>query len=394
MVKKIRIKFVIVTMSLMVIVFAAILLMNTVYKKYLYRQDVIEYLHLISENKDAESEYELKIENDYYTEIFMVDCDMDGNILNIKALNGSDIDDGFISDISKNICSHNKNVGKIGSYVYVVKELDGKKNIVFADIHSKQRKINETSGTVVFMVAVFGLFFMVSFYLSKFITDPATKALEREKQFISDASHELKTPISAIILNAQAMVGSSDDSRHLQNILSEAERMNKLIQKLLTLTCLDESEGIIEKKKFSLSDSCEEIVLPFESFAFENKIDFSYDISEDIYYNGICDDIKQVISILLDNAFKYTPENGRIKVKLQKKNYKPVLTVYNTGDGISKEALPHIFDRFYCYDKSRNAHSRSFGLGLSIAKAIMVAHGGDLNVISEYGKFAEFTVTF
>lgn len=394
MVKKIRIKFVIVTMSLMVIVFSAIILMNTVYKKYLYRQDVIEYLQLISENKDAESEYELKIENDYYTEIFIVDCDMNGNILNMKALNNSDIDENFISDISENICKHNKNVGKIGSYVYVVKELDGEKNIVFADIHSKQRKINETSGTVIFMIAVFGLFFMVSFYLSKFITDPATKALEREKQFISDASHELKTPISAIILNAQAMIGSSDDSRHLQNILSEAERMNKLIQKLLTLTCIDESEGIIEKKKFSLSDSCEEIVLPFESFAFENKIDFSYDIAEDVYYNGICDDIKQVISILLDNAFKYTPENGIIKVKLQKKNHKPFLTVYNTGDGISEEALPHIFDRFYCYDKSRNARSGSFGLGLSIAKAIMTAHGGDLNAVSVYGEFAEFTVIF
>lgn len=394
MVKKIRLKFVIVTMAMLTIVFAAILFMNTVYKSYLYRQDMIQYLEFMSEDKDTVNDEAYEIAVDYYAEIFTAVFNRNGELLSINSFDGDSLDEELLSDTAKRIYKLKKRIGRIGSYVYVVKEEDGQKNIIFADIHSKRRKINEILGTTAFMSAAFGLFLMVSFYLSKFVTDPATKALEREKQFISDASHELKTPISAIILNAQAMAGNDDKNRHLQNILSEAERMNKLIRKLLILACIDESEGSIEKKKFCLSESCEEISLPFESLAFENKIDFSYDIAENIYYNGICDDIKQVISILLDNAFKYTPENGKIKVTLQRKNHKPVLTVYNTGDGISEDALPYIFDRFYCYEKFRIARQGSFGLGLSIAKAIMNAHGGDLYAVSELGKFAEFTVIF
>lgn len=394
MVKKIRLKFVIVTMTLLTVVFAAILFMNTVYKSYLYRQDMIQYLEFMSEDKDTVNDEAYEIAVDYYAEIFTAVFDRNGELLSISSFDGDSLDEELLSDTAKRIYKLKKRIGRIGSYVYVIKEEDGQKNIIFADIHSKRRKINEILGTVAFMSAAFGLFLMVSFYLSKFVTDPATKALEREKQFISDASHELKTPISAIILNAQAMAGNDDKNRHLQNILSEAERMNKLIRKLLILACIDESEGSIEKKKFCLSESCEEISLPFESLAFENKIDFSYDIAENIYYNGICDDIKQVISILLDNAFKYTPENGKIKITLQRKNHRPILTVYNTGDGISKDALPYIFDRFYCYEKSRSARQGSFGLGLSIAKAIMNAHGGDLYAASELGKFAEFTVIF
>lgn len=179
--------------------------------------------------------------------------------------------------------------------------------------------------TAALIITAFCLLLLVSVFLSRFVTEPAKKALEREKQFISDASHELKTPISAIILNAQAMYGIAERNKYMDNILSEAERINRLIKRLLILAYADESENRVEKSKFSLSESCEEIALPFESAAFENKIDFSYDISENIFYNGNCEDIKQVISILLDNAFKYTPQNGKIILKLFIKGRHPVL---------------------------------------------------------------------
>lgn len=394
MVKKIRFKFVIVTMALLITSFIAILYMNTVYRNYLYRQDVTQYLEFISKDEDIDYDVSHKIEEEYYTDIYTAVFDKNGSILSVSSLEGVDTTDDSIIQTAKTIYNSKKRVGRIKSYVYIVKETENETHVILANIHSGKRRNIEIMGTIVFISAIFILFLWVSFFLSKFVTDPATEALEREKQFISDASHELKTPIAAIILNAQAMSESGDTNRHLKNILSEADRMNKLIRKLLTLACIDEASSCLERKKFSLSESCEEIVLPFESLAFENKIDFSYDITEDIYYSGVCDDIKQLMSILLDNAFKYTPEEGKIKVTLHRKNHRPVLTVYNEGDGISTEALPYIFDRFYCYEKSRSTHQGSFGLGLSIAKAIINAHGGDISAASEFGKYAEFTVIF
>lgn len=395
MVKKIRIKFIIVTMALLVTSFIAVLYMNTVYRNYLYRQNVMQYLELLSGNEYPTFKTEKQIEDEHYTDIYIAAFDTNGNILNIHSLGSmDDTVDNNVIETAKNMYNSRKLSGRIRSYIYISKEIENEKHIVFANIRPSKRRNTEIMGTIAFAASILILLLWVSFFLSKFVTDPATKALEREQQFISDASHELKTPIAAIILNAQAMSENGDTNRHLKNILSEAERMNKLIRKLLTLACIDESNGCLEKKKFSLSESCEEIVLPFESFAFENNIDFSYDITEDIYYSGVCDDIKQLISILLDNAFKYTPKGGKIKVNLYRKNHRPTLIVYNEGDGISAGALPYIFDRFYCYEKSRSTHQESFGLGLSIAKAIINAHGGDISAASEYGKYAEFTVTF
>lgn len=395
MVKKIRIKFIIVTMALLITSFIAVLYMNTVYRNYLYRQNVMQYLELLPENEYPAYDTEDQIEDEHYTDIYIAAFDESGNILSIHSLgNDNNMIDNNTIEAAKGMYKSRKSSGRIKSYIYITKEVENEKHIVFANIRPSERRNIEIMGTIAFTVSILILLLWVSFFLSKFITDPAAKSLEREKQFISDASHELKTPIAAIILNAQAMSENGETNRHLKNILSEAERMNKLIRKLLTLACIDEAGNCLERKKFSLSESCEEIVLPFESLAFENKIDFSYDITEDIYYSGVCDDIKQLMSILLDNAFKYTPEKGKIKVTLHRKNHRPVLTVYNEGEGISADALPYIFDRFYCYEKSRSTHQGSFGLGLSIAKAIINAHGGDINATSEFGKYAEFTVIF
>lgn len=394
MIKKLRFRFVLLTMALLTFVFGVILIMNSAYKNHVYRQIVMQYIEFISESNEPDPEDGLHIAKDFYTKIYSADFDKNGVLLGVNTLAGTAVHNEAIENAAHRILERNNTAGRIKSYIYLVKESDDGVNIIFANSHSRKRRPSELAAVIAFITAALGLLLLVSVYLSRFVTDQATKALEREKQFISDASHELKTPISAIILNAQAMTDTSDAQRHLQNILSEAERMNKLIRKLLTLACIDEAEGSLKKIKFCLSESCEEIVLPFESLAFENKIDFTYDIAENIYYRGMCEDIKQVISILLDNAFKYTPESGQIRISLYKRNHRPVLTVYNTGEGISKESLPRIFDRFYCSDKARKSRSGSFGLGLSIAKAIIDAHGGEMTAASEYGKYALFTVYF
>lgn len=394
MVKKIRFKFVIITMSLLTSVFSALLLINFFGGIYLYRQDMIQLLDFITDSKSFQQNVFFE-EGEYLSEIFAADFDQDGKLLKIISNLQSDVKSNRIRHIAERLYRREDKVGKYKSYVYVMKEdEDGTCFLAFVNLNSRPYQLKKVTATVALIIAAFILLLWVSIFLSRFVTDPAQKALEREKQFISDASHELKTPISAIILNAQAMSGTIKRNKYMDNILSEAERMNRLIRRLLTLAHADESEACIEKSKFSLSESCEEIVLPFESAAYENQISFAYDISENISYVGNCEDIKQVIAILLDNAFKYTPQGGKIIVKLRVKGSRPVLTVFNTGEGIPPEALPHIFDRFYRCEKSRSAGSGSFGLGLAIAKAIMTAHNGSIKAESRYGSHAIFTVMF
>lgn len=395
MVKKIRFKFVAVTMTFLTVIFALIFLIYFIYEDYLYRQYAVQLLESVADSGDGRPDASLTDEEEYFPEIFTAEFEENGRIKKIRSSLRGDIKSDKIKKIAEKIYMKGDTGGKYRSYAYAAKiNSDGICFLAFSDISSNRFQLKKIMGTAALVITAFCLLFLVSVFLSRFVIDPAQKALEREKQFISDASHELKTPISAIILNVQAMYGITERNKYMDNILSEAERMNKLIKRLLILAYADESENRIEKAEFSLSESCEEIALPFESAAFENKIDFSYDISENIFYSGSCEDIKQVISILLDNAFKYTPQNGKIIMKLFKRLGRPVLTVYNTGNGIPEEAMPHIFDRFYCLEKSRNSGSSSFGLGLSIARAIMNAHGGSVRAESEYGNYALFTVLF
>ncbi|MDO4649604.1 MAG: HAMP domain-containing sensor histidine kinase [Eubacteriales bacterium] len=241
-------------------------------------------------------------------------------------------------------------------------------------------------------LAVLILLFFVSLLLSRFVTKPAENSLNKQKQFISDASHELKTPLAAILLNAEALASSNEGNQNLQNIISEASRMDRLIQNLLELARADDVTHKLVMEDFNLSDAVLQITLPFESRAYESNIQLDTDIEEDLLYHGSSDDIKQVIAILIDNAFKHVKEGGRILITLDHTGSAKRLRIFNTGDGISDADLPHIFDRFYSCDQSRGGIRKSYGLGLAIAKAIVEKHGGSITVHSEYGKNAEFII--
>lgn len=235
---------------------------------------------------------------------------------------------------------------------------------------------------------------LISLFLSRFVTEPAEKALEREKQFISDASHELKTPLAAISINAQALQAEIGNDRHIRHILSEARRMDVLVQKLLKLSYIEEVGKRIEMEKFSLSKAAEEMVLTFESNVFERKINFEYEIEDGIFYCGNEDEIKQVIMILLDNAMKHSDEAGRIFFQLRRSGKSIVATVENSGTAISPDDLPHIFERFYRADKSRASDENSYGLGLAIAKAVLDSHNAKITTERKEGEVTRFMVEF
>lgn len=227
-------------------------------------------------------------------------------------------------------------------------------------------------------------FFFVSLFLSKWALKPVEKAWIQQKQFIADASHELKTPLTVILANTKILSDKRDEKiedqiQWIESTQAEAESMKELVESLLFLARSDaESEQTkMVVENVSLSDLTESTALQFEPVAYERSIVLTTVIEENVFISGDSSQLNRLLQIMLDNACKYTPVNGEIVITLSK-NY---LSVFNSGPPIPEESLPHLFERFYRADKARSDRS-SFGLGLSIAKTIVTNHGGNLAVES------------
>lgn len=270
--------------------------------------------------------------------------------------------------------------------------------LVFLDI-TRQEAI--LTNLILTFLAVALLMLVVIFFISRFFANkaiaPIREAFEKQKQFIGDASHELKTPLAVINTNVDVLLSNGEDSinsqkKWLNYIKSEVERMSKLTNDLLYLTQMDYSDIKMIFSNFNLSETVENVILTMEAVIFENNIVFNYDIDENLIVHGNNEQIKQVIMILLDNALKYTELNGNIDLSLKRVNGNAVLSIINTGQGISEVHLTRIFDRFYRIDKSRERKSGGYGLGLSIAKAILEQHDGKIYAKSIMNQSTTFTV--
>ena len=393
MIKKLRKKFVFTTMAFMTVTFGVLLLVYHFTTKFWDEQEILNNLKWYSKSDSFfefdESDDEML--NEYDSPIFAIWLDEGLNILNVQSSYKTTQEAPSKSDISAIFhLPSEKYTWK--SYIYCISETPEGYLLIITDTSEGLSGIYRNIGVFLLIAAGFLGLLLISIFLSRFVTLPAKEALEREKQFISDASHELKTPLAAISINAQAMQTEFQDNRNLKNILSATKRMDALIQKLLKLSYLEETRSKVEMKEFSLSQCCEEIALSMESSIYEKRITFRYEIEDAVSYFGNENDIKQVIAILLDNALKYTPKLGVISFRLERKESGKVIRIENSGEGIQPEELPHIFERFYRVDKSRSVNDNSYGLGLAIAKAIVEAHGASIHVSGEYGKNIFFEI--
>ncbi|MBQ7235684.1 MAG: GHKL domain-containing protein [Clostridia bacterium] len=235
------------------------------------------------------------------------------------------------------------------------------------------------------------LFFIVT-ALSKSVFKPIEDAFNKQKQFISNASHELKTPISVISANADVLLEDDKDNKWINNIKSQTSRMGVLVEDMLSLAKIDEGKVKIKTEKFNLSDEVNETALPFDAVAFEKKKELEIDILPDLIYVGDRQSVKQIVNILLDNAIKHSTDNGTVKIELKKENGKIILSVFNTGSDIPTENANKIFERFYRGDQSRSRESGGSGLGLSIAKSIADANKWKISASSSFGESMTITV--
>ena len=258
--------------------------------------------------------------------------------------------------------------------------------LAFVDMSMEQAVLRKMMGSYLFIaLASLLLLLGVSILLSHWATRPVEKAWKQQRQFLSDASHELKTPLTVILSNAELLEQAAlpdKPARWTDNILSEAGRMRSLVEEMLTLARADNMVRTAILTEVSLSDIAADCALAFEPVAFEAGKFLDYTLAENVSVLGDTEKLRQLISVLLDNAIKYGADGGTITLSLQKTDRQAKLTVSNPGDPIPPEQLDHLFERFYRADASRGEKS-GFGLGLPIAQTIAAEHKGALKAESD-----------
>lgn len=254
--------------------------------------------------------------------------------------------------------------------------------------------INENAMTLFRYTLMFGgiavvVFFFVSVFTARKIVYPLEESYKKQKQFISDAGHELKTPVSVIDANAELLSRKIGENQWLSNIRYENERMGTLIAQLLELAKTESITLRSERLDFSRLVGGE--ALPFESAAYENGLELEYSLKENLFVNGNCIQLKQLVSILLDNAVRHSSYGNKIELALTEEKGAARLSVINPGKEIPAERRKLLFERFYREDNARNGENKHYGLGLSIARAIVNSHNGKIEVLCYNGKI-EFAV--
>ena len=328
------------------------------------------------------SDYELST---FYSVTFSAD----GTVLSIfdgeKTVSSND----NLTELARQILNEGNSSGRTGNLSYVVTQKDGYTLVAFMDNTVSEAGLQTMMRNALLVGgASLVVMFFISVLLAKRIIHPLEENDKQQKQFISDASHELKTPIAVIGANAEILSREIGHSEWLSNIQYESNRMGELVKQLLELSSAENREVPMEELDFSHVVTGESMV--FETFAFENGKALQSNIEEGIVLTGNQNQLTQVISVLLDNALRYAT-GSQIELNLKKQGHSAVLSVSNEGEEISQEKLKHLFDRFYRVDDARNSEENHYGLGLSIAQAVVQKHGGTISASCSDGKVT-FTV--
>lgn len=288
-----------------------------------------------------------------------------------------------------------------GSYRFLKSNrgLNQESTLVFMNTENEQEILGELMGalTITGLVGL-TLVFFGSLFLANRALIPIKVSWEKQKNFVADASHELRTPLAVIQTNLEVVLGNSEETvasqiKWLDNIQAENKRMAKLVDCLLFLARTDSNQEILEMKYFPLHLAIQDAVRPFEPVAAEKGIELKTTIAEKSVFYGDENRLKQLVVILLDNAIKHTPADGQVSLEMKDLNNIVEIIVTDNGEGIEKEHLEKIFERFYRVDKSRFRQNGSTGLGLSIAEWIVKGHGGTIKVTSSPGIKTTFLIT-
>ncbi len=329
----------------------------------------------------------------FQSRYFFVRFDSNCNITEINLQNIAAITETSAISYATTVYDSGKTKGRYHSYRYSrVTNEDGSALVVFVDLSMSIFNAYK----LLFQSLLIGGFALLAMFILVFIFSgqaiaPAVESMEKQKRFITDAGHELKTPLAVISANVDVLELESGKNEWTDSIRNQIKRMNSLVKNLLTLSRMDEERMHVVFSDLDLSAVVKETSTSFQTVAESKNKNFQMDIENGIHITGDKGSIEQLTSLLLDNAVKYSTQNGNIHVVLSKdKNIH--LEVSNTCDCIPEGNLDRLFDRFYRADSSRSRETGGYGIGLSVARAIAISHGGNIEAVRDGDHLIRFIV--
>lgn len=321
----------------------------------------------------------------YMMRFFVVYCDASGEIERIDQDHIASVSDENAAAFAKQVLKREKANGYYEGYRYLVQHTDDGTVLIFLN---SEREL-QSMKSLLFITGLVALccllvVFMLVLVFSRRAIAPYACNIETQKRFITNAGHELKTPLTAISTSADVLAMEIEENEWVKNIQFQSERMSILISDLIALSRLDEAQPLPNKTAFSLTDAIWELSESFAAAADANQKEYVQHIEENIQMFGDKSAIQQVVSILLDNAVKYTEPHGKIRLDVIRKQRKIEIAVYNTCQIQNYQDINRVFERFYRLEEARSP-SNSYGLGLSIAKAIIENHNGTITAESPQG---------
>lgn len=405
MIRKLRIKFIIIAMgSLLAVIVMLMGMINLLnYNRMIEHADAV--LDILVENdgkfpktlnaKDFFGEHKMSQETPYETRFFVVHLNEQEEVVYVDTGKVAAVNITTAASYVEKAIEKDKMEGFIGEYRYRKKAMDEGYMFVFLDCN---RSMDSFQGFLVTSagVSILGVFlvFLLILFLSGRAIKPVYESYEKQKRFITDAGHEIKTPLAIIHADIDVLKMDIGENEWLVDVQKQTKRLSELTKDLIYLAKMEEKNNHLQMIDLPFSDIVEETSQSFQALAVSQNKTITLNIQPMIKLFGDEKALRQLVSILLDNAIKYSEKEGAISLNLETSGRVVKLSIYNTSKKISKENIDHLFDRFYRMDQSRNSMTGGYGIGLSIAQAIVQAHKGNLRAWTKDEHSLTITATF
>jgi signal transduction histidine kinase len=326
--------------------------------------------------------YDFDDESRFRMRYFVVYFDSKYNVKSVKTDHIAAVDKTTAGEMASDVLYESNTTGYYGDYRYRYSE--DTNSVIFLNISGDAEGIRIIMIFISIVALIFVLLITVIFYfLSKRIVKPFEENSRMQKQFITDASHELKTPLAIISANAEVLAYKDGENEWINNITAQVERIGGLINELLTLNRLEEIDTVVDIEPVNLSELIYTVSADFEQVFKGEEVSVKYDVQPDIVINGNRNQLERLISVLVENASKYISVGGEFRITLKKEMRYTTLSVFNTCEIDPNVDYKYLFDRFYRPDSSRTSGTGGHGIGLSIAKRIATLHNGSIAAVPQ-----------
>ncbi len=399
MIRKLQRKFILIAMCSLLIVVVILVGSINIANFTHTTQKADKLLNMLAENNGKFPEEDLKDfgnppenemhflvtpETKFETRYFAVYADNENNIYTIDTGHIAAISSEDAMQFGEEVLSENKSKGYLSNYRYLKAEGSEGKIVIFLDCNQDLNMVYSFLfiSCTIGMVSLIGVLILISIF-SKRAIRPIIDSMIKQKQFITDAGHEIKTPLAIISANAEVIEMVNGKSEWTDSILNQVNRLNVLVKNLLTLARLEEGKETVSFSTVNLSKLILQTSENFSSIATQKGVIFTMDIEPDIIIEEDENNLIQLASILLDNGLKYVNDSGIVTVTLKQTGKQNILEIYNTCKDMPKGNLNRLFDRFYRDDESRSRESGGYGIGLSVAKSIVDTHNGKIEALEK-----------